>query len=200
MDSSFGYSLEMRKQVVTLAVQGVSISEVARRTGIARRTIQRWMTSDWWAELEKSINLAEEGDGLLASGWRDRGSVKRRKPSTPIPGSVYFIEDSASGHIKIGYSTNIAGRLKELQGASAARLKLLCSIPGTRETERFFHRTFSSSRIRGEWFAVTPEMTALIATLSAGNACDRDCDILPEPLNHKRLDMPPASSVRDISA
>ena len=74
----------------------------------------------------------------------------------PIPpkGFVYFIEDIATGNIKIGFSTRPESRLRDLQTGCSGTLKLLLAIPGTKSDERDFHRRFYRDRIRedSEWF------------------------------------------------
>lgn len=69
-----------------------------------------------------------------------------------MKGRVYFIQAASGGPIKIGYSTNVEGRLQTLQIASSQRLELLVSIPGSRATEAMIHHEFRSGRLEGEWF------------------------------------------------
>lgn len=66
------------------------------------------------------------------------------------PGHVYFVK--IGRNVKIGFSSQINTRLGTLQTANPERMELLLVIPGTPQTERFFHELFSEFRIRGEWF------------------------------------------------
>ncbi len=65
---------------------------------------------------------------------------------------VYFISDGE--RVKIGFTANLALRLKQLQTGHWARLKVVATIPGaTRATERLLHRALQECRLGGEWFA-----------------------------------------------
>lgn len=79
---------------------------------------------------------------------------------------VYFIQGEASGAIKIGHSRNLKARLSSMQTASTEPLKLLGFMPGGEEVESSLHERFADARKRGEWFTATPELLALIASLS----------------------------------
>lgn len=84
-------------------------------------------------------------------------------PSGP---HVYFIE-AENGLIKIGYSANVALRLRALLTTSAAPLKLLGWLPGDTQTERDLHDRFAYSRSHGEWFRRTPDLEAVLATIES---------------------------------
>lgn len=66
---------------------------------------------------------------------------------------VYAIStDDTPGSIKIGVATDIAQRVKSLQGGSAATLKLRWSARGGFPLERHLHEKFDVKRTHGEWF------------------------------------------------
>lgn len=73
--------------------------------------------------------------------------------------SVYLIGDSR-GSVKIGLARDPAKRLSALQGAHASQLDLIAVITGGRNRERELHERFADARLRGEWFADTPEIRA----------------------------------------
>ena len=83
-------------------------------------------------------------------------------PSIPRRSHIYFILDRTANAIKIGYSTNVAARLTDLQTSSSTKLELLGSKPGTRQSEFQLHYRFRHSRLSGEWFTVTPELIEYI--------------------------------------
>lgn len=64
---------------------------------------------------------------------------------------IYFVQ-AATGHIKIGYATNIKKRLAELQVSQPAELTLLGVREGGRAVEAEMHRRFSEHHAKGEWF------------------------------------------------
>lgn len=83
---------------------------------------------------------------------------------------VYFIQASADGPIKIGYSASPRDRLAGLQTAHPHNLYLRAKIPGGLEVERAMHRLFAKDRIHTarEWFHPSAELTAFIAEISLG--------------------------------
>lgn len=77
-----------------------------------------------------------------------------------IPGWVYYIE--LDGLIKIGFSTNVANRMR----AYAPTAKLLAAEPGTKKVERARHQHFGAYLARGrEWFQDVPELRTWITTV-----------------------------------
>ena len=79
-------------------------------------------------------------------------------------GLVYFIhEEDDMKAFKIGYTTNLKQRLVDLQIANFRLLQVYATIenvPRKKETE--LHELFKKKHIRGEWFAVTPDMIDLV--------------------------------------
>jgi hypothetical protein len=73
-----------------------------------------------------------------------------------VPGWVYFIQ--AGDAVKIGYSTGVTGRLRDMQTGNHHGLVLLAQTPGTMATERDYHRQFATFRIKGEWFRAVAEV------------------------------------------
>lgn len=69
---------------------------------------------------------------------------------------VYFVGNITDNSIKIGYSSNIQKRIKQLSTGSSQRLTLLGYIESEKSLEKELHIKFSHHRIRsnGEWFSV----------------------------------------------
>lgn len=65
---------------------------------------------------------------------------------------VYFIESGKNGAVKIGVSVDVESRMRDLQCANPAQLRLIASTPGTHADEHELHRVFASEHISGEWF------------------------------------------------
>lgn len=76
--------------------------------------------------------------------------------------SVYFIQNARSGHVKIGFSTDVRSRLSALQTSQADSLVLIRLIDGGPATERWLHRRFGHLSLRGEWFAFDSDMLTII--------------------------------------
>lgn len=72
--------------------------------------------------------------------------------------NVYFIRQSCSTLVKVGYSINPYSRLSQLQCANARELRLEYIVPTIRfrELERCLHvfLTAKGQHVRGEWFNI----------------------------------------------
>jgi len=79
-------------------------------------------------------------------------------------GFVYFIRHP-SGHIKIGYSKDVASRLRGLQTANPINLSLIGFVPGTRQDERALHRKLGEWRSGGEWFMPSREVVEEVSRI-----------------------------------
>jgi hypothetical protein len=77
---------------------------------------------------------------------------------------VYVISAGDSGFAKIGFTTCLEQRLRSLRTASHVEPVVHAVIPGTRSLERELHRRFASARHNREWFRLTKEIEAFIAT------------------------------------
>lgn len=77
---------------------------------------------------------------------------------TSKPGYVYFIVDYDKREVKIGHSQHPQQRVKELKTANPGNLILAKVIPGTRKDETKYHKVFCHSKIRREWFILSPEI------------------------------------------
>lgn len=77
-------------------------------------------------------------------------------------GFIYFITDEEKNLVKIGYSQNPLGRLKQLLTASSSKLKLAKVIKGTRKSEAGYHKLFARWKVRREWFELSEEIKAFI--------------------------------------
>lgn len=95
----------------------------------------------------------------IAYAQADRGIKPEYPAPYPTPttargtgrkGFVYFAE--SGGNVKIGFSKSVNGRVSTLKTGCAEPLRVLLAIPGTDETEAFFHAHFAAHRMQGEWF------------------------------------------------
>ena len=75
-------------------------------------------------------------------------------------GTVYFIHmENNLKMFKIGYSTNLKKRVESLQIGNPYLLCVYTTIDNvSRKKETQLHHFFSKKHIRGEWFAITPDM------------------------------------------
>ncbi len=74
---------------------------------------------------------------------------------------IYFIQDTRTLEIKIGYTSgDAATRLAALQTGNPGELRVLLETPGDYADEAELHRRFAAARGNGEWFRPTPEVLA----------------------------------------
>jgi len=88
--------------------------------------------------------------------------------------AVYFIGEVQEGccRIKIGRSTSISKRLRNLQTGNSVPLKLLGWIESRTpdgELEKSLHGQFAPSRLRGEWFEIEPADVLSVLRLAVGD-------------------------------
>lgn len=86
---------------------------------------------------------------------------------------IYFIQDSSTLLIKIGYTgaSDAESRLKQLQTGCPSGLELLCTSEGTQADERELHERFKTFRERGEWFKPAPQVIRHLCLLA--ESCGR---------------------------
>jgi len=91
---------------------------------------------------------------------------------------VYFVASENGKRVKIGRSINPASRLKSLQSGSPSALRLVAVWPGGNSLERQLHERFATSRLHGEWFAMSAAIAMYIVSLQNAlkeSACNHDC-------------------------
>lgn len=82
---------------------------------------------------------------------------------------IYFIRNTGTGNVKIGYSADPIARLRTLQTAHCDRLEIVATMAGDMGMEARFHAMFAADRLNGEWFSGDPVME-LIASLTKPGA------------------------------
>lgn len=109
------------------------------------------------SQVQTAIEVETEWEG-------DEDNLPTRiRPSVPIarPADVYFVR-RGDGLVKIGQSTNVAGRVRDLSTA-AGPMELLCTEPGGLARERELHEIFAEDRVHGEWFKESDQLTAYLS-------------------------------------
>lgn len=71
---------------------------------------------------------------------------------TVAKGFVYVIAQVGTSRVKIGYTRNVASRLKTLQTSNPYKLEVLWQTAGDMRLEETLHRRFAKHRTQGEWF------------------------------------------------
>lgn len=77
-----------------------------------------------------------------------------------VPAGVYIV--GFSDYVKIGWSSAIEFRLKQLEQNLPVRLTIYRCFEGTVTHERALHRRFKEYRLEGEWFRFSGDLAAWI--------------------------------------
>ena len=79
-----------------------------------------------------------------------RRVVTKRRAKHVGKGKIYFIK--CNSFIKIGFSTNIKKRMRNLKVSNPYPLKCIAWFKGTKSDERDLHVMFEEFHVTGEWF------------------------------------------------
>lgn len=83
--------------------------------------------------------------------------------------SVYFVRPIAEPNkVKIGTTTDLDGRLQAISTDFPAGIELIGVAEGDAHTERAFHRLLAAYWLEGEWYALTPEVAAVVEPFASG--------------------------------
>ena len=100
----------------------------------------------------KNVFDKGEKEKRMKDGFIKLGVKFSKEISQPKKGWVYFIQDSHTGYIKIGWADDPYRRLKNLQTGCAGKLILLGAFEGTVQDEHQHHKLMNNNHVRGEWF------------------------------------------------
>jgi hypothetical protein len=81
---------------------------------------------------------------------------------------VYFVRNTETREVKIGYGKRPAIRMSQIQMGCTAKVEMAGMIPGGREEERKIHAVLRGYRKGGEWFAGHYPVYLLIEKLANG--------------------------------
>lgn len=75
---------------------------------------------------------------------------------------VYFLHESDTGRLKIGYSGNLKTRMNSAKTDNSHDLVLLGTLPGGRRAERAVQDLFRAYSIKREWFRAEEEVLSAV--------------------------------------
>jgi len=104
------------------------------------------------------------------SEWRKRLESSNDYTTLLDNPKVYFIQSINGGLIKIGYSSHINRRLREIQRTSPVKLRVLATISGRADIETEIHHKFRDERKHGEWFNPSQELLQYIINILLGDS------------------------------
>lgn len=108
-------------------------------------------------------------------------------------GFVYFLKAGALPKVKIGYTTNILKRLRDLQPGCCEVMELIGVVPNASiYLESALHAKFKWNRLHNEWFDLSPSIQEFIDTKALHPLFDKDghliryCDTYAEVLEARK--------------
>jgi hypothetical protein len=119
---------------------------------------------------ERRARADAEAKERHAASVREITATPERPARTVKRKHVYFVRRGEDGPVKIGISSNVAARVKQLQGSAAERLCVLAEAPGTEEDEARLHARFGVYRLTGEWFASHADILTYAAQVAERKA------------------------------
>lgn len=75
---------------------------------------------------------------------------------------VYLLRGSVTGYYKIGVSTNLKDRLRQVHNGIPEDTMFIFSSTGGRELESYLHEKYKDKKIKGEWFCLNKNDVAEI--------------------------------------
>ena len=107
--------------------------------------------------IRRCLNKFNTTAKLEALSYFKLPSLKRTKnPAGSVKQQVYLIGDLTRGVCKIGISTNVKRRLKDIQCGYPYPLVILATLKGTFELEHSLHYQFKRYQLQSEWFTIEP--------------------------------------------
>ncbi len=84
--------------------------------------------------------------------------ILQSAPPVEYGDCLYFIQSGTGGPIKIGYTKQLATRLKAIHMMNAGSVRFLGALSGNRTDEKRLHQKYASDRLHGEWFRLSPDL------------------------------------------
>lgn len=145
-------------------------SKMFARKADAERFLEKLLAHSCLVPDCRSQAVTEE-PVLLCADHRDLvlAEAGRKRPSVHAP-LVYFLRNGS--RIKIGWTTNLRGRLASLALPASA---IALTVDGGPGQEAILHARFAQYRVKGsEWFDTSPAIEAFIIEHQPAAAVDRE--------------------------
>lgn len=92
-------------------------------------------------------------------------SLNEKTASSVRVGYVYFIR--SFDRVKIGFTADLTKRFKQLKTGASNPIRILAVVPGTQDTEAYFHSMFADYRVNGEWFRYEGDLKRFTGVMPA---------------------------------
>jgi hypothetical protein len=145
----------------------MTVKAYAAARGIRRGTVKRWVSEglpvvrDWSFGPCAAVRILPE----LADDWatlRYPNTISRNRASV-----LYFAR--VDDRIKIGWTSDVERRMREIFKLTKCRPALLGTVPGDKPDELALHSRFAAHRIVGEWFAANDEILSYVEAVCSGS-------------------------------
>lgn len=135
----------------------------AASIGVAHGTVKRWLHEGMPSRRERHRTWIEPA---AAQTWIEA----RRKSIAFHRKAVVYLAQREDGAVKIGWSSDVVRRLRELRRDARMPVSLLACFPGDKPAELLLHERFAADRLDGEWYRPSDVLSSFIATLGRSAA------------------------------
>lgn len=147
-------------RLATGEVDGVRFAE---HVGVAHGTVKRWLHEGMPARREghRVWVTIYDAEVWLESRARGRNTIAFSRKS------LVYLAQRADGLIKIGWSSDVERRVRELRRDSRSAVELLACFPGDKPDELALHALFADLRVEDEWFHPGAALLAFLESMKA---------------------------------
>lgn len=132
----------------------------AESIGVAHGTVKRWLYEKMPASRRGTRVWIRSADALAWISKRYPNSIAISRSSL-----VYLAVRDCDGAIKVGFTSDLIRRLKELRKDNRSSVEILACFPGAKPDELALHDRFAADAIGEEWFRPSDALLAFIAAL-----------------------------------
>lgn len=138
---------------------------LAEDLGVAHGTVKRWLHEGMPCE---RISHQTRINPAAARAW-----IAERYPSSIAfdrRAVVYFVQRDSDGAIKIGWTSDLERRLRELRRDARCLVQVLACFIGAKPDELALHARFADERLAEEWFHPSDRLLTFIVSLGRSAA------------------------------
>lgn len=127
-----------------------TILSFAATLDVPKGTVQRWI-HEGMPVVRFGLSVRINVESALAWVKANRADSVSFSRETAV-----YIARRGDGAVKIGWSGNVARRMRDLE-KEGLPVVIVAAWPGKKEVELALHSRFAAHRMKGEWFAITPD-------------------------------------------
>lgn len=125
----------------------MSMASLAAELKIPVGTLKRWSAEGLPSlQVGKLLRFVRrDAEAWIASRYPNTVARSRRS-------MIYVVQRDSDDAVKIGWSSDVERRTRELRKGETFQLVLLFVFPGDKPDELRLHTRFAADRLEGEWF------------------------------------------------